>query len=100
MTSTREGFTVPNSITPPSFSLPKYEHIDSSTLNIIDIITFSTQTVYTGEIIAVIFFAPLMRLNLPKIIFVIFRVLSFTVGDIFVLKIIVQYTLGRLLSES
>ena len=54
MTSMREGFTVPNSITPPSFSLPKYEHIDSSTLNIIDIITFSTQAVYSAEIIAVI----------------------------------------------
>ena len=46
-----------------------------------------------------IFFAPLMDLKLPRIVFVLFRVLSFAVGDIFVVQIFSDILLGPLLHE-
>ena len=46
-----------------------------------------------------IFFAPLMNLSLPRIIFVLFRVLSFAVGDIFLVQIFYHYTIGSFLTK-
>lgn len=46
-----------------------------------------------------IFFSPLMNLKLPRIIFVVFRILSFTVGDIYVLKLLFSVTLGQFLDK-
>ena len=44
-------------------------------------------------------FAPFMLLKLPRSVFVYFRILSFAVGDIYVLELLYDYTIGLVLSE-
>ena len=40
-----------------------------------------------------------MLLRLPRSIFVLFRVLSFAVGDIYILELIFDHTLGHILTD-
>ena len=47
-----------------------------------------------------VFFAPLLRLRLPRLSYSLFRSLSFAVGDIYVLKLLFQLFLAYLLPAS
>ena len=47
-----------------------------------------------------VFFAPLLRLRLPRLAYSLFRSLSFAVGDIYALQLIFQLSLASLLPAS